>query len=96
AADSDALRVAANELTQKVASQNAVVVLFAVANDRPVVLITASAEAQSAGIKAGELVSIAAKILGGGGGGKPAMAQGGGTDISQIDNALAAIKAHLS
>ncbi|MDY5584774.1 MAG: alanine--tRNA ligase, partial [Arcanobacterium sp.] len=76
AADSDALRVAANELTQRVAAQNAVVVLFAVANDRPVVLVTASADAQAAGIKAGELVSIAAKILGGGGGGKPAMAQG--------------------
>ena len=45
-----------------------------------------------AGIKAGDLVRGAAKVLGGGGGGKPDFAQGGGVDASKIDEALEALK----
>ena len=48
--------------------------------------------AAKAGIKAGDLVRGAAKVLGGGGGGKPDFAQGGGVDASKIDEALEALK----
>jgi alanyl-tRNA synthetase len=34
-------------------------------------------------------------VLGGGGGGKPDLAQGGGTDPAKIDDALAEIRRHL-
>ena len=40
------------------------------------------------GIKAGDLVRVAAQVLGGGGGGKDDVAQGGGTDPAKVDEAL--------
>lgn len=41
-------------------------------------------------IKAGELISMVCTLLGGKGGGKPNLAQGGGPDVSRIDEALTA------
>ena len=49
--------------------------------------------ARKNGIKAGDLVRGASKMLGGGGGGKPDFAQGGGSDASRIDEALKALEA---
>ncbi|WP_397333783.1 DHHA1 domain-containing protein [Ornithinimicrobium sp. INDO-MA30-4] len=40
------------------------------------------------GVKAGALVKIAASTLGGGGGGKDDLAQGGGSDVSKVAEAL--------
>ena len=40
-------------------------------------------------IKAGDLIRNAAAAVGGKGGGRPDMAQGGGTDVAAIDQALA-------
>ena len=48
------------------------------------------------GIKAGELVKIASTVLGGGGGGKDDFAQGGGPNISKLNEAIAAISDRLS
>ena len=42
----------------------------------------------SAKVKAGELVKEVAKITGGGGGGRPDLAQAGGKDASKVDEAL--------
>lgn len=42
------------------------------------------------GIKAGSIIKAAARALGGGGGGKPDLAQGGGPDVEKLDEALAA------
>lgn len=42
------------------------------------------------GINAGNIIKAAAKALGGGGGGKPDLAQGGGPDVSKLDEALKA------
>ena len=47
--------------------------------------------ARKQGIKAGDLVRGASKILGGGGGGKPDFAQGGGADATKINEALEAL-----
>jgi alanyl-tRNA synthetase len=44
------------------------------------------------GLKAGDLVRIAAEQLGGRGGGKDDVAQGGGTDAGGVDGALAAVE----
>ncbi len=43
---------------------------------------------QTKGIKAGEVVKEVSKIVGGTGGGKPHLAQGGGKDIEKLDEAL--------
>jgi alanyl-tRNA synthetase len=67
----------------------AVVAVAGVAKDRPAVVVATNAEARRWGVKAGELVRIAASTLGGGGGGKDDLAQGGGTDASKVDEALA-------
>jgi len=40
------------------------------------------------GIHAGNIIKEAAKVAGGGGGGRPDMAQAGGKDVSKIDEAL--------
>ncbi|MDD1755011.1 MAG: alanine--tRNA ligase [Methanothrix sp.] len=44
------------------------------------------------GVKAGSIIKAAAKAIGGGGGGKPDLAQGGGPNVGQLDAALAAGK----
>ncbi|GGM43547.1 alanine--tRNA ligase [Promicromonospora citrea] len=62
-----------------------------VSNGRPVVVVVTNAAARDAGYKAGDLVRTAARTLGGGGGGKPDMAQGGGTDPARLGEALAGI-----
>ena len=41
------------------------------------------------GVKAGSIIRAAAKALGGGGGGKPDLAQGGGPNVEKLDEALA-------
>lgn len=40
------------------------------------------------GIKAGSIIKAASRALGGGGGGKPELAQGGGPDVAKLDDAL--------
>ena len=70
----------------------AVVALFSTANGRPLTVIATNEAARERGLKAGELVRTAAKTLGGGGGGKPDVAQGGGTDPAAIGEAVAAVE----
>jgi len=40
------------------------------------------------GVNAGAIVREMSKLVGGGGGGKPGIAQGGGTDVTKIEEAL--------
>ncbi len=47
------------------------------------------------GLKAGDLVKTAAKVLGGGGGGRPDFAQGSGKDAGKIDEALNAVRERI-
>ncbi|MDT0343706.1 alanine--tRNA ligase [Streptomyces litchfieldiae] len=70
----------------------AVVALFTVVKGRPLTVVATNEAARERGLKAGDLVRTAAKTLGGGGGGKPDVAQGGGQDPAAIDEALAAIE----
>jgi len=65
------------------AGQPAVVVLAAVPDDRPVVVVAVNDAGRGNGLAAGQLAGIAAKALGGGGGGKDDVAQGGGAPLSQ-------------
>jgi alanyl-tRNA synthetase len=69
-----------------------VVAIVGSANDKPALVVAVNDEARSRGISANDLVKAASGPLGGSGGGKPAVAQGGGTDLSQVDVALALIE----
>ena len=66
----------------------AVVAMVSVANGRPVVVVAVNDKGREWGIKAGDLVKVAATVLGGGGGGKDDVAQGGGSDPAKADEAL--------
>ncbi len=70
--------------------REAVVVLGAIANDRPFFVAMATDGAVAAGVNAGQLIGGVARVAGGGGGGKADMAQAGGRDAAKLDDALAA------
>ena len=89
----DDLRKIALELRAK--SANSVVALISVNEGKPVLVVAASDAARAQGVKAGALVKIGSTVLGGGGGGKDDFAQGGGTDITKLRQALDAITASL-
>ncbi len=56
------------------------------------VVVAVNEKGREWGIKAGELVRVAATTLGGGGGGKDDVAQGGGSDPGKVDEALAQVE----
>ena len=59
---------------------------------RPQIVVATNDEARRWGLAAGDLVRIGAGVLGGSGGGKPDVAQGGGTDPEKIREALQRIE----
>jgi alanyl-tRNA synthetase len=78
----------------------AVVMIVGVPADRPVVVVAVNQAGRDLGLSAGDLVGVAARALGGGGGGKPDVAQGGGAPLSAsrpgvVDEAFDAIRAAL-
>lgn len=76
-------------------SSPAVVAVGGTSKGRPVVVVGTNAAAREAGARAGALVRVASGVLGGGGGGKDDLAQGGGTDASQLGAALSAVVEEL-
>ena len=87
-ADAAALRETMDKLKDKLKS--AAIVLAAVA-DGKVSLIAGVTADLTAKVKAGELVNQVAQQVGGKGGGRPDMAQAGGTDPSKLGEALASV-----
>ncbi len=70
----------------------AVVAVLSVNDGKPGVVIALNDLAREWRLKAGDLVRIAAEKLGGRGGGKDDVAQGGGTDAAGADDALSAVE----
>ncbi|MHC4371658.1 MAG: alanine--tRNA ligase [Planctomycetota bacterium] len=70
-------------------AKSAAVVLGFVAEDKPTLLVGVTEDLIKNGVKAGDIVKEIAPIIGGGGGGRPQMAQAGGKDPAKIDEALA-------
>jgi alanyl-tRNA synthetase len=90
--DAGDLRKLALDVRERLAGRTgAVVVVVTVNGGRPVVAAAVDEPARARGVKAGELVAVAAKALGGGGGGRDDVAQGGGTRPDAIDDALDAV-----
>ncbi|OUL34837.1 alanine--tRNA ligase [Nostoc sp. 106C] len=85
--DPESLKTAAERLLQKLG--NGAVVLGSVPEVDKVSLVTAfSAEVNKKGLQAGKFIGAIAKICGGGGGGRPNLAQAGGRDASKLPEAL--------
>ncbi|MFG0334121.1 MAG: DHHA1 domain-containing protein, partial [Maioricimonas sp. JB049] len=86
--DRDILREYADQLRS---GKQDVCLLLATEVEGKVALIAAvSKNLTQKGVKAGDCVREAAKAVGGGGGGRPDLAEAGGKDPSKIDDALAA------
>ncbi len=90
----EALRETGDWLRDKLG--NGVVILGAVVNERPLLLVMATKDLVARGVHAGNIVKEAAKVMGGGGGGRPEMAQAGGRQPDKLDEALQAALKELS
>jgi alanyl-tRNA synthetase len=93
--DSNDLRTLAFSARDRVSADNALVIVSATSAEKPLIGVATTESSRGVGRKAGELVRIAASVLGGGGGGKDDFAQGGGTDVSKIGEAISSIKAAI-
>jgi alanyl-tRNA synthetase len=89
-ADARALRDAVDQLKNKLKS--AVIVLGSVESADRVLLVAGVTQDQTDRIKAGDLVGSIAQQVGGRGGGRPDMAQAGGSNPAALDAALASVE----
>ncbi|WP_435092345.1 alanine--tRNA ligase [Clavibacter michiganensis] len=91
----DEVRQLVTLVRERAGSEPVVVALAGDAGGKPTVIVATNQAARDAGAKAGQLARAAAAALGGGGGGKDDLAQGGGSDVSAIGDALTAVRQAL-
>ena len=65
-----------------------VIVLGAVVDGNPLLISMVTPDLVARGLHAGNIVRDTAKVVGGGGGGRPEMAQAGGRQANKLDEAL--------
>ncbi|NJL65313.1 MAG: alanine--tRNA ligase [Methylacidiphilales bacterium] len=93
--DAASLQTAGERLQQKLGT-NAAVVLGSVPEAGKVTLVAAfGTDVNKKGLQAGKFIGAIAKICGGGGGGKPNIAQAGGKDAGKLDSAIGQAKNDL-
>lgn len=85
----DALRYRGDAVRKGLGS--GVAVLASVVDERPMFIAIVTKDVIDRGPKAGEILKRVASVTGGGGGGRPDMAQGGGKDPSKVGEALAIV-----
>lgn len=90
AADVDTMRQMSDWFRDKLGSS--VVTLGAVIDEKPMLVASVTQDLIGRGMHAGNLVRDAAKVIGGGGGGRPNMAQAGGKDPAKLAEALASVQ----
>ncbi len=81
------LREAGEHLRDKM-GEKSVALLAMVGEDKLSFVCFAGKEAVAKGVHAGKIVGAIAKVAGGGGGGRPDMAQAGGKDVSKLQDAM--------
>jgi alanyl-tRNA synthetase len=92
----DEVRMLVTSTRAQLGTDPAVVALAAVVDAKPVIVVATNQAARDVGHRAGDLARLVAGILGGGGGGKADLAQGGGTDAGAIDGALARVRSTVA
>jgi alanyl-tRNA synthetase len=93
--DGNALRALAGEIRGRLGSRPSVVALFSADDEKVSFVVGVSDAARDKGIAAGRLVPGFAGEVGGRGGGKPDMAQGGGSNPAGITAAIGALRKAL-
>jgi alanyl-tRNA synthetase len=73
-----------------------VVVLATVIESKPSIIATVTEDLTRRGLHAGKLIKEVAQVVGGGGGGRPTMAQAGGKDTTRLGEALAKVESLVS
>lgn len=86
AADVDTMRNMSDWFRDRLGS--AVIVLGAAIGNRPNFVAAVTPDLVDRGFHAGQIVKVVAEAVGGGGGGRPTMAQAGGRDVSRLNEAL--------
>lgn len=89
AADVNTMRDMTDWFRDKLGSS--IVMVGSVINDKPMLVAAVTDDLISRGAHAGNMIREAAKVVGGGGGGRPNMAQAGGKDASKLADALATV-----
>ena len=89
ASNADGMREMGDFLRDKLSS--CVVTLGALSDGSPILVTMVTPDLVERGINAGNIARDAAKLMGGGGGGRPEMAQAGGRQPEKLDEALAAV-----
>jgi len=84
--DANSLRSLGDNLKDRIGS--GVIVLASVMDDKINFVAMTTKDLVQKGIHAGNIVREVAKLTGGGGGGRPDMAQAGGKDVAKVDEAL--------
>ncbi|WEG14094.1 alanine--tRNA ligase [Pullulanibacillus sp. KACC 23026] len=92
--DMNGLRAMVDHLKQQLKS--AVIVLVSTDSEKVQIVAGVTKDLIDKGCHAGKLIKIVAERCGGGGGGRPDMAQAGGKDPSKIADALGAVKDYIS
>lgn len=87
--DMNGLRDLGDQLKEKLGE--GIVVLASVTDGKVSLMATATDGAQKMGAHAGNLIKVIASIVGGGGGGRPNMAQAGGKNPAGVDEAIAKV-----
>ncbi|MGL4858714.1 MAG: DHHA1 domain-containing protein, partial [Enterobacteriaceae bacterium] len=87
------LRTMVDDLKNQMGS--GVIVLAAVQDDKVSLIVGVTRELTEK-VKAGELIGFIAQQIGGKGGGRPDMAQAGGTDVAGLPKALASVEAWIA
>jgi len=92
-ADAKALRTVVDQVRQDLPKH---VVILAGEQDGKVSLVTAVSKDLHNSVKAGDLMKLAAAAMGGRGGGRPDLAQGGADSLANIDQAITEVRTHVT
>ena len=92
----DQVREMATGLSQALERKASIVAVTALVDSKIALIVATSSRARELGVSSGNLVKVASGILGGGGGGKDNIAQGGGPETSKLKEAIAAIEKELN
>jgi alanyl-tRNA synthetase len=91
--DVDRMIQTATEIIKR--NQATVTIFYGADEHNARIMVTAGKTALEKGANAGEIVTEASKLLGGGGGGRPNFAQGGGTQVGNVKEAVKKAKEAL-
>ncbi|MGA8850918.1 MAG: alanine--tRNA ligase [Aeromicrobium sp.] len=89
------VRSLALDIRARLKDRPVVVVVIGDAGDKPAAVVALNQAAQDRGLSANELIGVLGPVIGGRGGGKADVAQGGGTDTAAIPAALEAVASAL-